>query len=96
MKKYQNRHLRKINNAINVAYLTTAILSVWAGCALYAERMDLQESYNLGEISKQVFLAQSQAFSAKEEAVFKDIANALGCIFASDVAFEILTRDREL
>lgn len=96
MNKYQDRHLQKINNAINIAYLTTAILWGVATCSFTLDRKELNQDYASGEISKEEFLQQSKEFSLKEESFFKDLAISLGVIFTSDVSFELLTRDKEL
>ena len=96
MKKYQDRHLRKINNAINVAYLTTAILWGVATCTFNGDRSDLKKELDAGKISHEQYISKCSEFSDKEESFFKDLAIGLGVIFASDVAFELYTRDKEL
>ncbi len=96
MKKYKDRYLRKIARAINIAYLSTAIFCGYATFTLLEERNDLKQSYNENEISYEEFMEKSFEATEREEDVFKMIAIGFGVIVASDIAFELGTRNKDL
>ena len=95
MKKYNDRHLRKISHAITIAYLLFAILWGISAYSFYTDRKELKEDYSQGEISREEFLKQSMDFSEKEEKVFKSLFIGFSSVTAGDIAFAFLTKDKE-
>ena len=95
MKKYKYRYLKTISAVINIAYLTTAISWGIASCSFNSDKSNLKNSYSSDKISHEEFLAKSQEFTDKEEKIFKHIANGFVLVFATDVAFAIITNDKE-
>ena len=95
MKKYKNRYLRKISNAINIAYLSTAILWGYATYYFCEDWEELKQDYLYGEISQEEYLSESKKFTEKEEEVFKMLSIGFGSIFTSDVLFTIFFDEKE-
>lgn len=95
MKKYKNRHIRRIVKGIKIAYLTTSILWGLSTCSSNSHRQELKNEYANGEVSKENYIAQSMKFSEKEENLFKAIGIGFGITFVSDVILTMVGGDDE-
>ena len=95
MKKYKNRHIRRIVKGIKIAYLSSAILWGLATCSFSSDRTELKEDYSNGEISKEEYITQGKQFTEDEETVFKAIAIGFGITFVSDVVLTLAGGDDE-
>lgn len=96
MKQYKNRYLRKISNAINVAYLSTAILWGFATFNFSNGRAQLNKTYSNGELSREEYLAESMKFTEQEKDVFSKLSLGLLVTFGCDVTMLAATFDKEL
>lgn len=88
MNKYKDRHLKRMIKAVNIAYLTTAILWGTATLGFSIERQNLKEDYSNNEITREEFLEKSMEFTDTEEIVFGTLTMALSTIFLTDLALK--------
>ena len=96
MKKYKDRFLRKISNAINVAYLFVAILWGLSTYIFSNDRAELKVDFETGEMTHEEFIDKSKEFSQKEEKMFGFLFSALAINTASDMALYFGTKGKDL
>ena len=96
MKKYKDRHLRKISHVIGVAYLIIAILWGVSTFHFTKQREALKENFDSGEIELDEFLEESMKFSEKEEKMFGLLYCSLAVNTISDFALYFGTKGKDL
>ena len=85
MKKYKDRIIRKVSKAINIAYLSTAILWGSATIGFSIQRDYLKDKYTNNEITHEEYLDKSMEFSDKEQFIFKSLTTSLVTTFLADL-----------
>ena len=93
MKRFRDRRFRGLAKAVTVAYLSTAIAFGASFCVFSVERGCLENKFDDGKMSHQMYIQKCREIGEKEEKVFKSIAIVFGSTFALDVISDVVERE---